>query len=137
MKDLDQCQQIVSNAKRSLLDSKMFDYSQLVDTACNGLLSPQGMNSAKWNEFSEFIRFSQMAQESSPELHDALLYTMKYGDSSGQSTVEMSYVKQMMANDSLNEWQSTIAALSAENLIEQRAPWIWRSVPDGKYGDFS
>ena len=86
------------------------------------------MNSAKWNEFSEFLRFSQMAQESSPELHDALLYAMKYGESSGPSTVEMRYVKQMLANDSLNEWQSTISALSAENPIEQRAPWIWRGL---------
>ena len=136
MKDLDQCQQIVSNAKRSLLDSKVFDYSQLVDTACNGLLSAQGVNSAKWNEFSEFLRFSQMAQELSPELHDALLYAMKYGESSGPSTVEMRYVKQMMDNDSLNEWQSTISALSAENPIEQRAPWIWRSVPHEKSKDF-
>jgi hypothetical protein len=115
----------------------MFDYSQLVDTACNGLLSAQGVSSAMWNEFSEFLRFSQMAQESSLDLHDALLYAMKYGESGGKSTVELRYVKQMMANDSLTEWQSTISALSAENPIEQRAPWIWRSVPDGKYGDFS
>jgi hypothetical protein len=69
-----------------------------------------------------------MAQESSPELHDALLYAMKYGESSGQSTVEMRYVKQMMENDSLNEWQFLISALSAENPIEQRAPWIWRGL---------
>ena len=128
MKDLDMCQQIVSNAKRSLIDSKMFDYCQLVETACDGLLSPQGVNSARWNKFSEFLRFSQRAQESSPELHDALLYAMKYGESSGQSTVEMRYVKQMMENDSLNEWQSLISALSAENPIEQRAPWIWRGL---------
>lgn len=136
MKDLDQCQEIVSNAKRNLIESKMFDYSQLVETACNGLLSPQGANSATWNQLSEFLRFSQMGQESSPELHDVLLYAMKYGESSGQSAVEMRYVKQMMANDSLNEWQSSISALSAENSIEQRAPWIWRSVPDGKGEDF-
>jgi hypothetical protein len=125
MKELDQCQEIVANAKRSLIESKMFDYSQLVETACNGLLFSHGANSAEWNQFSEFLRFSQMAQESSPELHDALLYAMKYGESSGQSTVEMSYVKQMMEKNSLNEWQSTISALAAENPIEQRAPWIW------------
>ena len=136
MKDLDQCQEIVSNVKRSLLDSKMFDYSQLVETACKGLLSAQGVNSATWNQFSEFLRFSHMAQESSPEIHDVLLYAMKYGESSGQSAVEMRYVKQMMVNDSLNEWQSSISALSAENSREQRAPWIWRSVPDGKAEDF-
>ena len=136
MKDLDQCQEIVSNVKRSLLDSKMFDYSQLVETACKGLLSAQGVNSATWNQFSEFLRFSHMAQESSPEIHDVLLYAMKYGESSGQSAVEMRYVKQMMVNDSLNEWQSSISALSAENSREQRAPWIWRSVPDGKADDF-
>jgi hypothetical protein len=128
MKDLDQCQEIVSNAKRSLIESKMFNYSQLVETACNGLLFSHGVNSAEWNQFSEFLRFSQMAQESSPELHDALLYAMKYGESSGQSTVEMRYVKQMMENDSLNEWQFLISALSAENPIEQRAPWIWRGL---------
>jgi hypothetical protein len=59
-----------------------------------------------------------MAQESSSELHDALLYALKYGESIGQSTVEMRYVIQMMESNSLNERQSSISALSAENPIE-------------------
>jgi hypothetical protein len=69
-----------------------------------------------------------MAQESSRELHNALLYAMKYGESIGQSTVEMRHVQQMMENKSLNERQSSISALSAENPIEQRAPWFWRGL---------
>ena len=111
-----------------MIESKMFDYSQLVETACNGLLLSRGVSSANWIEFSEFLRFSQMAQESSPELHDALLYAMKYVESSGQSAIEMRYVKQMMANDYLNEWQSSISALSAEDSMSMISPWIWRSV---------
>jgi hypothetical protein len=128
MKDLEKCQEIVTNARIALVDSQMFDYSQLVETASNGLLPSHGVECSTWNRFTDFLQFSRSAQEIEPELHDAALYAMKYRINTGQQSAEMDFVQQRMAKTSLNEWMTTISNLSAENPIEQRAPWIWRSL---------
>jgi hypothetical protein len=129
MNDLDQCDQIVSDAKRSLLDSKMFDYSVLVDTACNGLLSAPGDKCVKWNQFSKFLQFSHAAQASSVELHDATLHLISEVIIHKVSPkISESYVRQQIDDMKFSLWFETMAQLTKEDSMSMRSPWIWRSV---------
>jgi hypothetical protein len=131
MNDLDQCDQIVSDAKRSLLDSKMFDYSVLVDTACNGLLSAPGDKCVKWNQFSKFLQFSHAAQASSVELHDATLHLISEVIIHKVSPkISESYVRQQIDDMKFSLWFETMAQLTKEDSMSMRSPWIWRSVID-------
>jgi hypothetical protein len=136
MKDLDQCQEIVSNAKRSLIESKMFDYSQLVETACNGLLLSRGVSSANWNQFSEFLQFSQKAQESVPELHDATLHLIsEVLIPSAPLSLSALQIKQAIDNFEGSDWLKEMTQLTKEDSMSTRSPWIWRSVPTRKAWD--
>lgn len=129
MNDLDQCQEIVSNAKRSLIESKMFDYSQLVETACKGLLLSHGVSSAKWNQFSEFLLFSQKAQESAPELHDATLHLISEVLIPGAPlTLSALQIKQAIKNFQGLDWLQEMKQLTKEDSMSTRSPWIWRSI---------
>jgi hypothetical protein len=136
MKDLDHCQEIVSNAKRSLIESKMFDYSQLVETACNGLLLSRGVSSANWNQFSEFLQFSQKAQESVPELHDATLHLIsEVLIPSAPLSLSALQIKQAIDNFEGSDWLKEMTQLTKEDSMSTRSPWIWRSVPTRKAWD--
>ena len=130
MNDLEGCQEIVSNARIALVDSQMFDYSQLVQTACGGLMPEQGAECAHWNDFAGFLRFSRSAQELATELHDGALYARKYKENTDLGSMELNFVHQKLQESFLEEWSTTIAALSSQNNIEMRAPWIWRSVTE-------
>jgi hypothetical protein len=133
MKELDQCQEIVSNAKRSLTESKMFDYSQLVETACNDLLAAEGVNSAKWNKFTKFLHFSQKAQELAPELHDATLHLMsEVMISNAPLSVFALQIMQDTEKFELTDWLQIMTQLAKDDSMSTRSPWIWRSVPTGK-----
>jgi hypothetical protein len=133
MNDLDKCQEIVSNAKRSLIESKMFDYSQLVETACNGLLAAEGVNSAEWNQFSEFLHFSQKAQELSPELHDATLHLIsEVMISNAPLSVFALQIMQDTEKFELMDWLQIMTQLTKDDSMSTRSPWIWRSVPTGR-----
>lgn len=129
MKDMERCQEIVANARIALVDSKMFDYSQLVKTACGGLLPTQGGDCAHWNDFVEFLRFSRAAQEFSPELHDAVIHALKSGyNLVDNSTPEMDHVCRVLDDLALGEWAQSMQVTSVADLIGLRAPWIWRSL---------
>jgi hypothetical protein len=79
MKDLDKCQLIVENAKRALVESKFFDYSQLVKEATDGLLrSTKQVDSSAWDELSEFLsKAASTASKVNFELHDSSLYVIQ------------------------------------------------------------
>jgi hypothetical protein len=129
IKDLARCQEIVGQARIALVDSQMFDYSQLVGTACGGLLSAQGGDCAQWNDLAEFLRFSRLAQELAPELHDAVMYALQ-SDSDFVSVTSpgLSHISRILDELSLGEWFQSIKDASSSDLIGRRAPWIWRSL---------
>ena len=132
MRDLDRCQEIVANAKRALIDSKMFDYSELVETACDGYLEGFKSHYFQWNELCTFLQFSTSAQAVGVELHDALLYQIRHGIAPPDtSSIEMVEIEQLLGKYSLVEWTEKLKALLNEDDVEKRAPWIWRAIFSG------
>jgi hypothetical protein len=129
MKDMERCQGIVANARIALVDSQMFDYSQLVETACRGLLPTQGGDCAHWNDFAEFLQFSRSAQELAPELHDAVMHALQSGSDLISSTCpELSHIIQTLDRHELKLWSHSMMDASVSDPIGMRAPWIWRSL---------
>jgi hypothetical protein len=129
MRDTERCQEIVHNARVALVDSKMFDYAQLVDTACGGLVPQQGLQSKPWERLVEFLQFAQSAQKISPELHDAALNAMQYNiNLLTKESSEGEYIAQMLQYHSLREWHLKMTDLYSNDSMEFRAPWIWRIV---------
>jgi hypothetical protein len=129
MRDLDRCQEIVQNASAALLDSKMFDYSRLVHSSCEGLQDSRGINAHGWANLSEFLRFSQAAEIISPEIHDAALHGLEQvARKSNQIAPEVSLVRQVMSQCGLDSWYASMYEYSKKDRIGMRAPWIWRSV---------
>ena len=129
MRDHGKCQEIVANARIALVDSQMFDYSQLVETACQGMLPRQGYECSKWGTFTEFLCFSQSAQQIAPELHDAALHALK--SSSGLAdgvTPEITCVKRRMEELSLLDWLHKMQDLTSCDPLQARSPWIWRTI---------
>jgi hypothetical protein len=128
MRDLDRCQEIVQNAHSALVKSEMFDYSRLVFNSCEGLQEPRGINDAEWANFSEFLQFSQTAQNIAPELHDAALHGLGQVDRKlNQTKPEVLVVRQLMSKFGLDRWYVSIAENSKKDRVGRRAPWIWRS----------
>ena len=129
MRDLDRCQVIVQNAHAALVQSEMFDYSRLVFNSCEGLQEPRGINDAEWANFSEFLQFSQTAQNIAPELHDAALHGLgQVARKSNQSKPEVLVVQQLMSEFGLDRWYVSMAENSKKDRASRRAPWIWRSL---------
>ena len=129
MRDLDKCQEIVTNARIALVDSQMFDYSKLVASACQGMLTEQGNECTTWSAFTNFLRFSESAQQISPELHDALVHAVRQSPEAAMSFPSaMEYLNSTCRNFSLNLWATSAVAFSQKDQINLRCPWVWRSV---------
>lgn len=129
MKDMERCQEIVTNARIALVDSQMFDYSQLVETACGGLLPAQRGDCVHWNDFAEFLQFSRLAQELGPELHDAVMHAIHSDSDLVSSTApEHVHINHILGRLSLRSWWQSMQNASASDPISARAPWIWRSL---------
>ena len=130
MSDLDRCQEIVANAKISLLDSKMFDYAQLVENACRGLLPTEGSQFEKWERFSDFLLFAQSARNVSVELHDAALHLIsEVLIPRRPATVSTTQIEQIISELNLSNWLKKLTEGSKEDALVLRCPWIWRPVP--------
>jgi len=128
MRDLDKCQEIVTNARIALVDSQMFDYSQLVKTACEGLYPKKENNCTYWDVFSEHLRFSQAAQEISPELHDAILHVLQQRSSLIESdSSELTRIRLILDDYSMKNWQLEMKYFSESDQLGFRTPWIWRN----------
>jgi hypothetical protein len=130
MRDLDKCQEIVTNARIALVDSQMFDYSHLVMTACEGLFPEQGYECTIWKTFTEFLCFSRSAQVVAPEIHDSVLYVVKtiglHGDFSAP---EASFIREKIEESNLGLWFETMFKSSMDDMVNQRAAWVWRLLP--------
>jgi hypothetical protein len=129
MRDLDKCQEIVTNARIALVDSQMFDYSQLVESACQGMLPEASDECTTWNTFTEFLYFSQTVQRIAPELHDAALHSLKSPSGVAEGVApEVAYLQRMIKTLNLNEWFVEIRDLSNSDPIWARSPWLWRQL---------
>lgn len=129
MRDLDKCQEIVTNAQIALVDSQLFDYSQLVDSACGGFLNQQASDCKKWNRFSDFLGFSRSAQELAPELHNAAIHWI-VGEISGlnRSPNSTRVILEKTKESDLNGWLETLKLLAKLDYTGMRSPWIWNSL---------
>ena len=129
MKDLDKCQEIVTNARIALVDSQMFDYSRLVNSACQGIISAQGSECTKWSAFCEFLRNSQSAQHAAPELHDAVLHAVQLcRDLANSDAAEIICVRRVIEDFALSGWSNKIQDLTSRDPLKSRSPWIWRGI---------
>lgn len=134
MRDHDKCQEIVANARIALVDSLMFDYSQLVKTACEGLFPKQESNCIYWDVFSDHLHFSQSAQEITPELHDAVLHVLQQQRNFIESDdSEMAHIRMILDEFSMREWQIKMEKFSESDQIGLRTPWIWRNHKSDAY----
>jgi hypothetical protein len=124
MRDLDRCQEIVTNAKQALINSKMFDYSNLVESASIDFLENVNSCDSNWNELSQFLVFLASAQTISSELHGAAFHLMQ--SPRKVNTPEYLLVQQKVRENSLEEWFSTNSLLSERFAVCSRAPWVWR-----------
>ena len=129
MRDLDKCQEIVTNARIALVDSQMFDYSQLVDSACQGILPEQSNECTTWKTFTDFLHFSRTAQQIAPELHDAAMYVSRLRSSLRHRNMNAnSYIIQRINDLSMSEWLKSICDFTNSDRITNIAPWVWRNI---------
>lgn len=138
MRDLERCQEIVGNARIALVDSEMFDYSRLVETATEGLLAqPTGLDRA-WDTFTHYLhRSAEVFSSGGTELHDAALHLINDQFLFGSRTPAHStdavepaaeVVLEVLERLGMSEWFHETAALLSTDSLAKRAPWIWRPV---------
>jgi hypothetical protein len=129
MRDLDRCQEIVDNARIALVDSQMFDYSQLVASACGELLTRRLEDCKLWNSFSDFLRFSRSAQELAPELHNAAIHWIVEGMvGSNRSPMSARVILEKTKDSGLIYWLETLKHLADSDYLGMRSPWVWHSL---------
>jgi hypothetical protein len=134
MKDLDQCQEIVSNAKRSLIESKMFDYSQLTQiTTANMLgISSSCTSFAEWETFkAEIEKSSYFFKYLSTEFHDAFFHLIAESITSKDSpvlNVAKEFVIKTIEHHNEEQKFELLSGLFRSDSMSVRAPWIWRPI---------
>ena len=134
MKDLDQCQEIVSNAKRSLIESKMFDYSQLTEiTTANMLgISSSCTSFAEWETFkAEIEKSSYFFKHLSTEFHDAIFHLIAESITSKDSpvlNVAKEFVIKIIEHNNEEQKFELLSGLFRSDLMSVRSPWIWRPI---------
>jgi hypothetical protein len=154
MKDLDKCQLIVENAKKALVESKFFDYSQLVKAATDGLLrSTNQVDSSAWGELSEFLsKAASTASKVSVELHDSSLYVIQeeilnWSESQFekfvhflerrqlskvaeefQASVSFMHVLDALESAVCLDWLVDLAISARGDSMSLRTAWIWRPI---------
>ncbi len=129
MRDMDQCQEIVENAKVALIDSGFFDYSRLVSAATEDLAVPRLKNNEEWVKLSRVLKVSGEAQAIDVDLHDSALHMLKRGDyeTDFSSNAEKTVIEALRRH-SLEMWLVEIKKLRGEDSIDAISPWIWRNV---------
>jgi hypothetical protein len=134
MKDLDQCQEIVSNAKRSLLDSKMFDYSQLAEIATANLIVTTSTCASivGWETLkAEIKRQSFFFEKWSPEFHDAVFHLIAESviskKSSFPNVAKEFAIEEIELNEERERFRILLESFRSDS-ITFRAPWIWRPI---------
>jgi hypothetical protein len=133
MRDLDRCQEIAKNARVALVDSGVFDYARLVETATEGFLEARGASRRAWSDLGELLDANErIFATAGAELHDAVQYLMMENPAVSPdqlNTVEASEILDSLLRHGLEiELQAVIDGYRRDSLF-MRTPWIWRPVP--------
>lgn len=144
MRDHDRCQEIVGSARTALVDSGMFDYSRLVETATGGLLGRPSGPDVAWDALVDHLRRSALVFDSvGSELHDAALHLINdrfltrprvpvrpdhVADAAGRIVLEE------LDGHGMSQWFDEAVSMFSTDPLARRAPWIWRPVPIGTGG---
>lgn len=132
MRDLERCQEIVRNARAALVDSGIFDYSRLVETATEGLLGEGHTTDDGWSSLVEYLRRSaSVFVDVGPEMHDAALHFLaetQFGGTGDFVEVER-LLNQLMESHHVRHWLEELKQMLKQDKVGRRCPWIWRPVP--------
>lgn len=134
MRDLDQCEEIASNATNRLIATREFGYQHLVSAATEGLLSNTEVSAvqAGWVKFANYLAESaRLVATGQTELHDAALHLIHehVSNSGSEASAAIRIITDRLATASHREWFRRMYALSTEDSLTWRAPWIWRPLP--------
>lgn len=137
MTDLDRCQEIVHNARRSLVESALFDYSRLIDTATASLLPDTSPHQIAWRNLADYLNkcvyvFSKYGHE----LHDAVFHSINEGVLNKTSKLEevlpspaVNKVLEYFESGIEKQWLQDMVRLFSEDRLSSRTAWIWRPIP--------
>ncbi len=135
MRDLEQCQEIVENAKTALVDSKLFDYSHLVHTTTDGLLGQPSISDDAWMSLAAYLRRSaDVFASAGPELFDVALHLINetiVARVKKTDAVVARRVLELVETSAMSQWYCEIAELVSTDSLAKRAPWTWRPVVVG------
>jgi len=132
MRDLDSCQQIAENARSILIDSGMFGYRSLVETASGGLFdgTPSG-NEHSWSVLvSHLRRASQLCTPETQRLHEAALHLIHetLDEPDANMTSAQTWIRNQIEQFGLSEWFLEQRQLAKSDPLAWRSPWIWRAL---------
>lgn len=134
MRDLDRCEEIAGSAKNRLIATREFGYQHLVSSATEGLLPTTAMSAdqAEWAKLTNHLAESaKLVADGQIELHDAALHLIheSLSNSGSKASAAVRVITDRLATASHREWFRQMYALSMEDSLTWRAPWIWRSLP--------
>lgn len=144
MRDLERCQEIVRNARAALVDSGIFDYSRLVETATEGLLGEWDTTDDGWSSLVEYLRRSaSVFADVGPELHDAALHcinelALNRGRKKNRRNLQVprdagsvaaTQVLDILERVGKRAWLDEVSSGMQTDPVAMRAPWTWRPVP--------
>jgi hypothetical protein len=133
MRDLEHCQEIVTNARMALVDSGVFDYARLVETATDGLLDGRGHGQSAWTALAQHLDAStRIFVKAGAELHDAVEHLasdiLMQGEDPISKTVSRE-IRDSLARHELTDEMTRILDIQRSDRLSLKCPWIWRPVP--------
>jgi hypothetical protein len=132
MRDLERCQEIVTNARKSLVDSGVFDYARLVKTATEGLIERRGLGRLAWILLVAHLDASEkICATAGAELHDAVQYMAMEKSSNVAAQFDTAEVREIidsLSRHGLSENLQVAIDGYQRDSLSMRAPWIWRPV---------
>jgi hypothetical protein len=155
MQDIDRCQEIADNARRALVDSGLFDYARLVESATDGFLGEPRTSDSCWSDLVSYLeRAESVALTHGVALHDACAHliaevglgrpshavrvllnrVLRTHNGSGRA---VETIVQQIRSSGLSEWFSEQLNIARHDPVAARSAWIWRPVPahDGSSHD--
>jgi hypothetical protein len=135
MRDLERCQEIVTHARVALVDSRVFDYARLVETATAGLLEASGTRQNDWKSLASHLDASEkIFVTAGAELHDAVQHLVLENPTSSLAQldeVEAREIRELLSWYGLEKELEAVIDGHRGDSLSMRTPWIWRPVPQG------
>ena len=133
MRDLERCQEIVMNARAALVESGVFDYARLVETATDGLMGARGTGQSAWTALTEHLDvIERIFATAGVELHDAVQYLVTENPTCSPDhadAVEAREILHALSRHGLVKDLGEIILGYKSDSLSRRTPWIWRPLP--------